>query len=307
MPATTTETPPREAAGSPRLATAIAELVSCGSIEMTADRLDDARDLAAALPTGTKVYVNHLPRHKLSTAHAALEALHAAGLEPVPHVAARRVGSREELKTLLEHAVRHAGVQKVLLIGGDDPVPVGPYADSVALLGDGVLAECGVREVGLAGYPEGHPRIPKAAIERATAEKLRLAAEQGLGAYMVTQFSFAPARVIEFASDLAARHPEVPLYVGIAGPTAPATLLKFAQRCGVSASLRALRDQGMNLVRLVTHTDPADQVIAMARYCLARATCNVVGTHFFSFGGAMQTAAWMNRAIAGEILQSPLP
>jgi len=299
MPAPTTETPPRESSAPRGLAAAIAELVSCGSIEMTADRLDDARDLAAALPTGTKVYVNHLPRHTVSTAHAALEALHVAGLEPVPHVAARRVGSREELKALLEDAVKRAGVQKVLLIGGDDPVPVGPYADSVAVLRDGVLAECGVREVGLAGYPEGHPRIPKAAIERATAEKLRLAAEQGLGAYIVTQFSFAPARVIEFASDLAARHPEVPLYVGVAGPTAPATLLKFAQRCGVSASLRALKDQGMNLVRLVTHTDPADQVAAVARYCLARSTCNVVGTHFFSFGGAMQTAAWMNRAISG--------
>jgi methylenetetrahydrofolate reductase (NADPH) len=289
----------REPGALPGLAAAIAELVGCGSIEMTADRLDDARDLAAALPAGTKVYVNHLPRHTLATTHAALEALRDAGLEPVPHVAARRVASRDEIKALLDHAVKSAGVQKVLLIGGDDPVPVGPYADSVALLRDGVLAECGVREVGLAGYPEGHPRIPKAALERALAEKLRLAAEQGMGAYLVTQFSFAPARVVEYVTALAATLPDVPVYVGIAGPTEPVQLVRFAQRCGVSASLRALKDQGMNLVRLVTHTDPGDQVVAVARYCLARAACNVVGTHFFSFGGAMHTAAWMNRAIAG--------
>lgn len=302
MPVQPTTVPRLAAAAPTGLATAIADLVSCGSIEMTADRLDDARDLAIALPLGTKVYVNHLPRRTVSSARAALEALHAAGLEPVPHIAARRIGSREELVTLLRHGVRHAGVQKVLLIGGDDAVPAGPYADSVALLRDGSLVECGVREVGFAGYPEGHPRIAKATIESAMAEKLRLAEQQRLGAYVVTQFSFSPARVIAYASEFAVRHPEVPLYVGVAGPTSPATLLRFAQRCGVSASLRALSDQGINLVRLVTHTDPAEQVVAVARHCLERAGCNVVGIHLFSFGGAMQTAAWMNHALSGGIV-----
>lgn len=300
MPTTSLDNASRDAAAPPGLAATIAELVSCGSIEMTADRLDDARDLALALPAGTKVYVNHLPRHTLATTQAALEALHGAGLEPVPHIAARRVAARGDLEALIRTAVSRAGVQKVLLIGGDDPVPVGPYADSVALLRDGVLAACGVREVGFAAYPEGHPRIPRAALERALAEKLELAAAQGLGSYLVTQFSFAPVRVVEHVAELASRHPDVPVYVGIAGPTAPANLLKFAQRCGVSASLRALKDQGINFVRLVTHTDPGEQVVAIARYCLGRPGCNVVGTHFFSFGGAMRTAAWMNRAIAGE-------
>jgi methylenetetrahydrofolate reductase (NADPH) len=300
MRTTTADDPLRDTAAPAGLAAAIAELVTCGSIEMTADRLEDATDLALALPAGTKVYVNHLPRHTLATTQAALEALHQAGLEPVPHIAARRIAARGDLEALLEAAVRRAGVQKVLLIGGDDPVPVGPYGDSVALLREGILAACGLREVGLAAYPEGHPRIPRAALERALAEKLELAAAQGLGSYLVTQFSFAPVRVVEHVAELASRHPDVPVYVGIAGPTAPATLLKFAQRCGVSASLRALKDQGINLVRLVTHTDPREQVVAVARYCLGRPVCNVVGIHFFSFGGAMRTAAWMNRAIAGE-------
>jgi methylenetetrahydrofolate reductase (NADPH) len=282
------------------IAECIAELVACGSVEMTAHRLADAQALSSTLPAGTKVYVNHLPRHTLATTFAALEAVHRAGLEPVPHIAARRVTSRDEVRGFLERAVGSAGVQKVLLIGGDDPNPVGLYPDSVALLRDGVLAECGVREVGIAGYPEGHPRIPRAALEQAMTEKLGLAAQQGLGAYIVTQFSFAPARVVEYCAELAGRHPGVSIYVGIAGPTEPMTLLRYAQRCGVSASLRALRNEGINFVRLVTHTDPGDQLIALARYCLARPVCNVVGTHFFSFGGAAHTAAWMNRVIAAQ-------
>ncbi|MGE5128626.1 MAG: methylenetetrahydrofolate reductase [Sphingomonadaceae bacterium] len=280
------------------VAETIAELVSCASVEMTAHRVEDARALGELLPAGTKVYVNHLPRHTLAETLAALEAVRAAGLEPVPHLAARRVATRAELKDFLQRAVRGAGVQKVLLIGGDDPTQRGPWADSVALLADGALAACGVREVGIAGYPEGHPRIPRAALERAMSEKLALAAAQGLGAYVVTQFSFAPARVVEYCAELAARWPRVPVFVGVAGPTEAATLLRFAHRCGVSASLRALRAQGMGIARLVTHTDPREQLVAVARYCLARTACNVVGAHFFSFGGAAHTASWMNRLIA---------
>ena len=46
---------------------------------------------------------------------------------------------------------------------------------------EGVLAAHGIREVGLPGYLEGHPRIPEAQIEQAMSRKLALIAEQGLG------------------------------------------------------------------------------------------------------------------------------
>lgn len=278
----------------------MAELVACGSLELSPDHARDARALGEVLPAGTKVYINHLPRHSLSAALPALEAVRAAGLEPVPHVAARRVASRDELKGFLERAVQNADVRKVLLVGGDDAQPAGPYADSIAPLAEGLLAASGVREVGMAGYPEGHARIPRAALEGAFNRKLRIAAEQGLSPYIVTQFSFAPSRLIEYCTELAAGLPQVPVYVGMAGPTDAARLLRFAQRCGVSASLRALRAQGMGMVKLVTHTDPGIQLAALARYCLSRKTCNVVGAHFFSFGGALHTAQWMNQAIARQ-------
>ena len=277
-----------------------ADLISCGSIEMSAHLCADAKVLGGLLPAGTKVYVNHLPRHTLADTLSALEELHGAGLEPVPHVAARRVASRDELEAFLTRAVRSAGVQKVLLIGGDDPRPLGSFEDSVALLKSGALAACGVREVGIAGSPEGHSRIPRPALERAMVEKLSFAAAQGLGCYIVTQFSFAPARIVEYCVALARDAPGVPVYVGLAGPTDPARLLRFAQRCGVSASLRALRAQGMGLVRLVTHTDPGEQLAAVAHYCAAHDDCNVVGVHLFSFGGAAKTAAWMNGVLAAR-------
>ncbi|MGH8310929.1 MAG: methylenetetrahydrofolate reductase, partial [Steroidobacteraceae bacterium] len=259
------------------VAQGIAELLVNGSLEMSADRAADARAIAALLPAGTRVYVNHLPRHGLAQSLAALAALRAAGLEPVPHVAARRVASRSELTAFLQRAVRDSLVSKVLLIGGDDPQPLGPYADGAAVLREAILAENGIREVGLPGYPEGHPRIPRAALRQALPDKLALAAAQGISAYVVTQFSFAPARVVEYCSELARQIPLTPVYVGLAGPADVRTLLRFAQICGVSASLRALWAQGMGAARLLTHTDPREQLAAVAHYCLVHGSSNVVG------------------------------
>jgi methylenetetrahydrofolate reductase (NADPH) len=272
------------------------DLVAAGSLEMGAHRPQDAAAIAALLPAGTPVYVNHLPRHRLADSLEAIAALRAAGLEPVPHVAARRIANRGELESFL----RRAGVRKTLVIGGDEPAALGPYADGAALIRTGLLEDCGVREIGLPGYPEGHPRIPQMALEQAFSEKLALAAGHGLSAYVVTQFCFAPARILEYCASLARSAPGVPVYVGFAGPTSPAALLRYAQRCGVSASLRALQAQGLNAVRLVTRTDPGEQLAALARFCAAHAQCNVVGVHLFSFGGVTAAAAWMNRYIAAR-------
>jgi methylenetetrahydrofolate reductase (NADPH) len=288
----------RPAAG--RAASIAAELVSGGSLEMGAHRPQDAREIAALLPAGTPVYVNHLPRHRLLDTLPTLVAVREAGLEPVPHIAARRIKDRAELQAFLSRAVGDAGVRKALILGGDEPEALGAYADGAALIREGLLAASGLREIGLPGYPEGHPRIPRAALERAFAEKLSLAAGQGLGAYIVTQFSFAPARIIEYCAGLARTAPAVPVYVGLAGPTDPIALLRFAQRCGVNASLRALRAQGLDAVRLVTHTDPAEQLAALAHYCAVHADCNVVGVHLFTFGGVASSAAWINRYIASR-------
>jgi methylenetetrahydrofolate reductase (NADPH) len=265
---------------------------------MGAHRPQDARAIAALLPAGTPVYINHLPRHRLLDTLPTLVAVREAGLEPVPHIAARRIRDRAELQTYLARAVGEAGVRKALILGGDEPEAAGPYADGASLLREDLLTGCGLREIGLPGYPEGHPRISAADLERAFAEKLLLAAAHGMGAYIVTQFSFAPSRVVEFCSRMARNAPGIPIYVGLAGPTDPISLLRFAQRCGVSASLRALRNQGMDAVRLVTHTDPADQLAALAHYCAVHADCNVVGIHLFTFGGVTAAANWINRQLS---------
>ena len=105
---------------------------------------------------------------------------------------------------------------------------------------------------------------------------------------------------LELLLHLARRMPEVAVYVGLPGPSSPRTLLRYAQRCGVGASLRALQAQGMGAVRLVTHVDPTDQLAALARHCRTGSASNVVGVHLYSFGGVATTAHWMNARITAS-------
>jgi methylenetetrahydrofolate reductase (NADPH) len=276
----------------------VADLLAAGSLEISPRELPRAGEVGALLPAGTCVYIPSLPGLPLSRTLDAVAAIRAAGLDPVPHVSARRILDRREFETFIKEAVVRHGLHRVLLIGGDEPAPKGPFADSLQILEEGLLANCGIREIGVAGYPEGHPRIDAGVLKKSFERKIELAGRQGLGLYVVTQFSFAPARVVEFCATLARTAPSVPVYVGVAGPTDPIALARYAQRCGVSVSLRALRTLGTGIAKLVTHTDPGDQLLAIARYSASREPSNVVGTHIFSFGGAVRAAAWMRERIA---------
>ena len=131
-------------------------------------------------------------------------------------------------------------------------------------------------------------------------EKIALATEQGLDVSIVTQFSFVPVRIAEYCASMARAYPELPLYVGMAGPTSTAGLLRYAQRCGVSASLRAMSGMGIAAAKLVTHSDPWEQLASLAHHCEGGGRSNVVGAHFYSFGGFADTARFINRIIARE-------
>jgi methylenetetrahydrofolate reductase (NADPH) len=273
----------------------ISELLIGGSLEMSPRELHRAGEVAALLPADSCVYIPSLPGLPLARTLEAVAAIRAAGLDPVPHVSARRIRDRDEFAEFLKKAVAEQRVHRVLLLGGDEPKPKGPFVDSLQILESGLLRDSGIREIGVAGYPEGHPRISNLA--ESFEKKRRMASEQGLGLYVVTQFSFAPSRVVEYCANLARTAPEVSIYVGVAGPTDPVALARYAQLCGVSVSLRALKTLGTGIARLVTNIEPREQLVAIARYSRSREPSNVVGVHIYSFGGAAKTAAWMRELI----------
>src|SRR3989475_12899519 len=81
-----------------------------------------------------------------------------AGLRPVPHVAARRIASRDALDEYLARAAGEAGVDSALVIGGDSDRASGPFESSLALLETGLFQRHGIEHIGVGGYPDGPPQ-----------------------------------------------------------------------------------------------------------------------------------------------------
>lgn len=287
------------ATATPDHARTMAELVACGSIECSKGTADEIRRAAELLPRQMPVFVPALPGRTLETGLELLGCILEAGFDPVPHLAARQIPSRAALKEFLARVHRDAGVRRVLVIGGDSRTPAGPYADAMAVLRDEVLSANGIAEVGFAGYPEGHRHLPADCLREALVDKLALAAEEGLGTFVVTQFSFLPTRILEYCGWLNSVTPDTPVVVGLAGPASLRQLVHFARYCGVAASLSAVARIGVRIPQLTSHMQADEQLALIAGSVDAHAhgRCNITGVHVFSFGGFAATAAWMHDRI----------
>jgi methylenetetrahydrofolate reductase (NADH) len=291
-----TQAPPLVPPATPGEAARIAAFVRAASFEATRPSDAEMAAFAAAAAPATPVYVSALPSRPPTEQLAVAKRLHARGFEPVPHVAARNFDSAVALDDYLARMAEEAGVRRLLIIGGDRDTPAGGFHHAIEVIESGLPQSRGIREIGIAGYPEGHPRIAAAEIERLLAAKIEAAAATGLGVHIVTQFAFAPEPVLAYVARLRERGIEQPVRIGVAGPASVATLMRFATICGVATSARALaRNAG-----LVKHLFGASAPDAILR-ALAGAQLGDVAPHFFTFGGLGATARWAAAVAAGHI------
>jgi methylenetetrahydrofolate reductase (NADPH) len=272
-----------------------AELVRNGSIELTSRNPRHVAQAAELLPFGTSVYLPARPEQTLSERLELLRCIHESGLNPVPHLSLVQIGSRGELKEFLERAAGECGVHRVHLIGGEEPGKDVEFADSTSIIRDGILAEAGISDMSITGYPEGHPRIELEVLQADFQSKLEQASAQGLGIDVLTQFSFAPSRLIEYCSFLDRIAPEINLYISLAGPASDDRLARYAQRRGISPSLRGLDSLGVKAAADSCHTDPDEQLTVIARHCAMKGSNNIIGIHMLSLGGFLDSARWMQR------------
>ena len=264
------------------------------SVEAT--RPSDA-DIAAlsVLPRGACVYISAVPHRPAEESVSAAIRLRAAGLEPVPHVAVRNFGSADALDDCLTRLNGEAEVRRVLVIAGDR-ADHGPFRCAADAIDSGLFRRRGIRALGIAGYPEGHPKIGNDALFKALAEKITAAEATGLAVEIVTQFCFDARAILDYVARLRAFGFEQPLRVGLVGPTSLSALLRYAARCGVRASAQALAHRSGMLRQMFALTVPDDLIRAMAEAAPAR-----VSVHFFSFGGLPATARWAQAVADGRI------
>jgi methylenetetrahydrofolate reductase (NADPH) len=259
------------------------------SLEVTRPSAAELAALPELLPPGTPVYLSAVPTVDPRELVTAAASLCKVGLEPVVHVAARRLASADHLQDLLKGLRGAAEIRRLLVIGGDVDTS-GPFADALAVIQKGRLREAGIEEIGIAGYPEGHARIPADRMEAALDQKIAAARAAGLRVHIVSQFSFSPDAVVGWVKRLRQCGIAVPVKVGMAGPTSLTALLRYAKRCGVNASLRGLMSGAGS--GLLGNVGPDRIIEALA----AASDLGEAAPHYFSFGGVLQTARYARAA-----------
>jgi methylenetetrahydrofolate reductase (NADH) len=269
----------------------LTELVAACSIEISPRDDLAGEGLRELLDPGTTVFVNHPGSVTHHDIVAACARLRRAGFNPVPHIAVRRLASFTQASDFLQRAVGEAKVRTALIIGGDPDHPVGPFPDSGDLLASGLIERHGLREVAFAGYPEGHPRIAARALDETLRAKVASARQRGLDVSLVTQFGFDAAPILRWIAALRAQDIACPVRIGVAGPATVATLAKFAVRCGIGASLRALARGHTAFARILAEAGPDALVDALVADEDPR--CPIDGLHIFTFGGVRRTAEWI--------------
>src|SRR5690348_3913306 len=263
------------------------------SLEATRPNAAEIAALADIVPRGTFLYLTAVPTQSARELVTAATGLRKAGIEPVAHIAARRLASAAALQELLAALRGEADMRRMLVIGGDVDTP-GAFADALAVIQKGRLREAGIEEIGIGSYPEPHPRIPAGRLEAALDEKIAAATAHGLRVHIVSQFSFSPERILAWLKQLRACGVGKPVRIGMAGPTNVAALLRFARRCGVAASLRGLASGIAG--GLVGQVGP-DRIVETLS---AVSNLGDIAPHYFSFGGTLETARYACEAAAGR-------
>lgn len=273
------------------------------SLEMTGKDVDKLHEAAPAIPAGTRINVTFLGNEDLPMRVEAARAVRELGFVPVPHISARRLKSQHELEEFLGELQRIDASEHVFVVGGDPSEPEGPYADSLSVIDTGLLPEYGVKEVGIAGYPEGHPDITDSELWSHLAAKTQSLKAQDLDRVVLTQFAFDAERVTAWITETRAQGVDSLIRIGTPGPAGIKRLLGYAKRFGVGTSAAIVKKYGFSLTNLLGSAGPDSFLTELAALVApeeANTTDGGVRVHFYTFGGLLNTAEWVNDFSAGR-------
>jgi methylenetetrahydrofolate reductase (NADPH) len=119
--------------------------------------------------------------------------------------------TREQLVEIIE-GYRDSGIENLLALGGDPPEDDGQYVSDFLYADEliGLAREQGDFSIGVAAFPENHPRSPDTASDRRyLAAKLRLAD------FGITQFFFQADHYFRMVDELAALGVHTPVVPGV--------------------------------------------------------------------------------------------
>jgi len=263
------------------------------SLEMTAKELNGLREAAPLIRPKTQVAITFLPGEEMDQRVEAAKLVRELGFEPIVHISARRLTSKEELDTYLSRITTEAGVKRVFLIAGDPPEPEGPFEDSLQVIESGLLEKHGITIAGIGGHPEGHPNVSKDDLWVWMERKIAALRERGIVPLVVTQFAFDDDAIVEWVGEMRKRGIDVPVRLGVPGPAGIKRLLGFAARCGVGASANVMKKYGVSVTNLLGTAGP-DKLVDSLDKKLNDGEHGRVRLHLYPFGALTASAEWVN-------------
>jgi methylenetetrahydrofolate reductase (NADH) len=281
----------------------IRALLNGASIEMTCKDVEALPEVATLLPPGTDIFIALFPNQTFDELTEAAKAVKAVGLTPVPHVPARRIPDLAEVQRIAR-GFGAAGLTKMLLIAGDMTAPAGAFDSTIGVLESGEFARAGIKEMYMAGHPEGHAHMNEQQLREYEQKKVALTNAQGVKLNFVTQVVFEPEPMIEWENTLRRTGIQNAARPGLPGPASIKTLLRYAKICGAGASIKALTSGKASLVAsLLGDSGPEGSIRTLAKAQAAGKT-RFSGLHFFAFGGFLKTSKFVAAMQRGDIALS---
>ena len=240
--------------------------------------------LAEQLPQPERLTITCSPRHGPDESVAIARRLRALGHGVTVHVAARMVRDRAHLDELLDRMAQAEA--NLFLIGGDATPPHGPWSSAGELLPLICENRRRPREIGIAGYPEGHPLIDSATLADALEQKSAHAS------YITTQLCFDAEAVLAWVRETRERGIRLPVLAGLPGVVDRRRLLEMSIRIGVGPSLVFLRKQRGLRNLLGRSTVTPDRVYDELAPRLGDRELGIVGFHYYTFNQLADTWSW---------------
>ncbi len=207
------------------------------------------------------------------------------GYRPIPHVTARAIESRQQLRETMD-ALADSNTRGIMALGGDPEVPWGPFDSSFALLRE--IADMGRRFefVGIAGYPQSHPVIPDQSLLQALTDK------QPHATHVVTQICFDANATLEWASRIRDNGVSLPIFIGVPSPMNALRLLELARTCGVSDARRFLKSKLGMVGQFLRPSYSPDKLLSKLNSPKNGRDLGFAGVHVFTFNQIEQARLW---------------
>lgn len=263
----------------------------------SATKIPDYRD---HLRPGTSVSVTFLPGSDFADTISTAKRLKDEGFDPAPHFAARSVPGHADLEDYLKRLQAEVGITQVVALGGAVDQPLGPFESSMQLLETGLFDKYGIKQIGVAGHPEGSPDISDKGLKEALDWKNAFAQRSDAELYIATQFCFEAAPIIAWDQAIRATGNRLPIHIGVPGLATIKTLINHAKACGIGPSMRFLTRQARNVAKLMTVSAPDRLLLDLAQYKASDPDCGIRKAHLYPLGGLRRSAAWTYAAADGD-------